>query len=175
MYFVNENTEAVTKRDQGLLFEVCILLKTFCLVCSRKFQENPNWKARISECHTIARLVSIPIKDLSVVDGFLIGLRINLETSSAEVVKTDHSWLTTPDGAIIDPYPMGIITSTSALLIPTKNTRYVVHGSNLYNEDRRVQENFDLTKSWKDARSLFRLLKRNAREEDMMKACSELF
>lgn len=74
------------------------------------------------ECHSISRLMSLVFKELTLVDGILIGLDLLPEENKVTVVHTHHSWLRTPDGAIIDPYPMGIISPTSALLIPTSES-----------------------------------------------------
>ena len=145
MYFVNETTEAVTKEDNALHLQVCIMLRAFCFVGARQARTNPNWSMLQVDCHAIARVISLIFKNLTLVDGYIIGLRINPGENTATIVHTDHSWLRTPSGAILDPYPMGLISTTSALLIPTTGTRYTAHGSNFYHENAKVQSGFDVT------------------------------
>lgn len=167
MYFKNENTEAVTEQDISLHHEVCIMLRTLCFVGGRKVKTNSQWRVIEMECHSISRLMSLVFKELTLVDGILIGLDLLPEENKVTMVHTNHSWLRTPDGAIIDPYPMGIISSTTALLVPTSKTRYCVHGGNYYHENPSVRDRFNVAQCWRNARSCLRSLKKHSREEDM--------
>jgi len=167
MYFANENTNAVTEKDFSLLQQVCIMLRTLCFMGGRKIKTNSEWKIVQMECHSVSRLISLVFKELTLVDGILIGLDLIPVENKVSVVHTHHSWLRTPDGAIIDPYPMGLISTTSALLIPTSETRYCVHGGNLYHENPSVREHFDVAQCWRNARSCLRSLKKHSRKEDL--------
>lgn len=172
MYFINENTKATTKQDQDILLQVCILLRTSCFLIGQQKKLNPKWDLIRMECHSVARFVSLIMKELTLIDGFIIGLHIKEGETKVSIAHTSHSWLITPDGAIIDPYPMGIISSTSALLIPTSNTRYCIHGANMYHKDSSVQKHFDVSRCWRNARSSLRALKKNFKEKDLKEIIS---
>ncbi len=174
MYFVNENLRAVTQNDTKLLYEVCIMLRTLCFIGGRKTKFNPKWSLVQLECHSIARLTSLIFKELRLIDGILLGLGLSEEKDKITVQYTYHSWLITPDGAIIDPYPMGLISTNSAVLIPTNNTRYSIHAGNLYREDSGVKNHFNVEQSWEKARSCIRTLRKHAKDEDMKKIIKSL-
>lgn len=167
MYFINENTKAVTDEDITLLHQVCIMLRTLCFMKGQKVKTNPEWKTVRVECHSVSRLMSLVFKELTLVDGILIGLDFIPTENKVTLAHTHHSWLRTPDGAIIDPYPMGLISTTSALLIPTSETRYCVHGGNLYHENPSIREHFNVAQCWRNASSCLRSLKKHSRKEDM--------
>lgn len=173
MYFTNETFNAVTKRDRDLLLQVCILLRALCFVRGKKIKENPKWRSPRLECHSISRLISLIQKDLTLVDGYLVGID-TADPDNAKVMHTCHSWLLTPDSAIIDPYPMGLISTTTALLMPTSGTRYCAHGASLYHESPNVRKYFNVKKCWRKANSYFRVLKGNILEEDMKEIGREL-
>jgi len=117
------------------------------------------WKMPIADCHSVARLLSIFIKDCAVVDGYLFGLG-TVSENELGLQTTCHSWIVTPDKAIIDPWPMGIVIPGSAILVPTQQNIYCAHGSNLYHESSEVRNNFDVTDAWKRARTHKRILKK---------------
>lgn len=167
MYFVNETTKAVTDKDLTFLRQICVLLRTLCFVNGRQKKTNPHFATVQMECHSIARLLSLIFKELTLIDGVIVGFDLLPEQGKVTPVQTYHSWLITPDGAIIDPYPMGLIATTSALLIPTSNTRYCVHGGNFYHKNPRVREQFSSAECWRNARSCLRTLRKYSREEDM--------
>jgi hypothetical protein len=169
MYFNNENHRAVTPKDTELLFGVCVALKSQLIAIEKEQKRNPKWRWDDVNCHCVARFISILFKELIVVDGMLIGADIDLKKSKASLKYTLHSWLKTPDGNIIDPYPMGVIATTTALLIPTSGTKYCAHGGNLYQEDYDISADFDSTKAWRDARSRIRSIKKSLTQDDFEK------
>lgn len=164
MYFLNENNDAVTKKDTELFFNVCYIINSLNLINERKIRKNPKWRLNYIDCHSLSRLCSISFKELTLVDGILYGIDLSSEDNQCSLACTYHSWLRTPDNAIIDPLPMGIISTTSAVLIPTSNTKYVVHGANNYQENIAIRENIDVIKSWKIARSYYKVLQKNINE-----------
>lgn len=174
MYFVNPTTKAVTNADIQHLFDVCTLLKSQCLIDKKLTQTNKKWRFEAINCHSLTRFISIVFKELKVVDGTLVGLEIDLDANRANIKRTNHSWLETPDGNIIDPYPQGIISTTSALLIPTSGTCYCVHGGNLYQKELTIEGAFDLTEAWKIARSRFRTMKTYLEDEQVAEAAKGL-
>lgn len=161
MHFANAMTRATTAQDRQLLEEVTFGLRSLFIIGILKREAgNKKWKVRTVDCHAIARMLSIVLSECTLVDGLLYGLR-PVGNGKWSMFDTCHSWLVTPDGAIIDPYPMGIIAAGSALLIPTQSTSYSPHGSNLYEENPEVKEHFDVDDSWKRARSYVRILHKN--------------
>ncbi len=167
MYFRSANTQAVTQQDEDLYMEVCIIIRTLFVIRDRQKITNSKWTLNPMECHSISRLISLIFKKLNLVDGYLIGLDLVPGENKVKLVHTNHSWLCTPDNAIIDPYPMGIISKTSALLLPTSGTIYCPHGGNLYHERNDVRNHFDVPKCWRNARSSLRSLKKYTKKEDM--------
>jgi len=72
------------------------------------------------ECHSIARAISMAIPELKVVDGVYLGLEWlsgDGDELTIRVRECSHSWLETPDKAIIDAYPPGFITFDAVLVV----------------------------------------------------------
>lgn len=166
MYFTNENHRAVTEKDTELLFGVCVALKSLALANKNERKKNSNWKWNDFNCHSVVRFISLIYKELTVIDGMLIGADIDLKKSKASLKYTLHSWLETPDGNIIDAYPMGVIATTTALLIPTSGTKYCCHGGNLYQKEYDISNDFDSKKAWADARSRYRSIRKSLTDKD---------
>ena len=175
MYFVTDTTQSVTHADHMLLGHVCATLRALCDVGARHTEANPHWSMLDIDCHTIARLISRIFPELTLVDGYIIGLDIKSSNDTIPTVNTDHSWLQTPDQAIIDPYPMGLISTTGALLIPTSGTKFVAHGSNLYQEDKSVRSRFNAEEKWREARSCMRLLRKYVSHKDLVKIYADIY
>jgi hypothetical protein len=74
-------------------------------------------------CHSMSRAIALVIPELQLVDGYYMGSMI-------------HSWLLTPDQAIIDALPVGIIT-TGSLLIPAAG-RYMFPSMGIYNTNGKI-------------------------------------
>jgi hypothetical protein len=169
MYFRNQNTDAVTEQDESLLLDVCTILKSQFLTQAKAWETNLKWQYRSLNCHSMVRMMSILFDELTVIDGTLIGLEVDVEAGKVKTKKTNHSWLETPDGNIIDPYPMGIIATTCAILIPTSKTQYTIHAGNLYVKGLKIDGEFDIKEAWKIARSRLRANQkylRNKLDED---------
>lgn len=108
------------------------------------------------ECHSICRALALYI-NVTVTDGAFHGL---LQTTQPDGYPTghlysaQHSWLITPNGAIIDPYPVGVI-APMPLLVPTTSSLIYRHfGAGLYREDH-PKVKFTMTrKIWKNVQNL---------------------
>lgn len=173
MYLKNEITESVTTRDKDLLVQVCMIIKMLYGVKTIQTKRNDKWSLPDLECHTISRLVRMLIPELVLVDGYVIGIEIKGK-GCADVIHICHSWLRTPDNAIIDAYPMGRISTTTALLLPTMGTVHCSHGANFYLEDIGVRNHFDMKKCWRVARSYFRSMCGNVTKEMIDEFCKEI-
>lgn len=164
----------VTKKDIELFYGVGIMLKTFFLTRCSLEEQNNKWNPHPANCHSIVRAIGhIYKKDLSVVDGRLLGLGVRQDTKF-DLLSTRHSWLVTPDGAIIDPYPVGIISQSGALLIPTSDQGHTIHGGNLYMPEDDAYKYFDVTDSWRRARSMIRILRKYALNETIKKVSADI-
>ena len=159
MYFSTQMSSSVSEGDHDLLYLTTLIMN--CLEKSAHQVQNnttyKKWHLPPINCHSASRLVSLFAEELTLVDGFLLGLRAN-DDDTLMLQQTQHSWLVTPDKAIIDPWPMGIISPGNAILIPTVENDFVAHGSNLYYEDSSVREAFDSRKSWESAFTFKRIL-----------------
>ena len=89
-------------------------------------------------CHSVCRALATCIPKLTLITGGYRGLRqVKKEKGKREfeVTVASHSWLKTPDGAFIDPYPVGAITYTPLLVPAIGSSIYLTFGSGLYYED----------------------------------------
>ncbi len=150
--------KSVTKRDQILWAKVM----TAVLAALEHFERvkiNDKFDV-VMECHSICRALAHIVPETSFVDGLFLGLGIKEEQEEAtlfEMRQCSHSWLMTPDGAIIDPYPVGFITA-NAVLIGSK-TQYSPWGRDLYRPDRRVTARISTRKMARTTSVLTRFMK----------------
>jgi hypothetical protein len=68
------------------------------------------------DCHVFARAIAFHIRELKAVDGYYIGF--NSPGKEYSLTHTEHSWLMTPDGCIIEVYALGFL-SVTPVLVPT--------------------------------------------------------
>lgn len=113
----------ITARDEDLYAKVS---STISQLCGYNQVLRKEKKQFYYSCHSICRALALTIPELTVVDGVYISLSA-APSKDAEsdywydnFGATTHSWLVTPDRAIIEPYPVGVI-ALSPLLIPTRN------------------------------------------------------
>jgi hypothetical protein len=92
------------------------------------------------ECHSTCRAIAEHIGELKVVDGHYLGVS-RRRRNDVKLRYCAHSWLTTPSGSIIDPYPVGIF-SVNPIMVITRG-KYKSFGGNLYWEDKKVTEVID--------------------------------
>jgi len=130
---------------------------------------NQKWSVHNVDCHSLARLLSLIFPECKLVDGSLIGLKKDKETKKFYICRINHSWIVTPDGAIIDPYPMGIMPVGSVLLVPTIENSYNAHGSNLYEVNPEIRSNFDVTDSWRRTISHLRTIRKYRTDEMVLR------
>jgi hypothetical protein len=176
-------TSSVTDQDRGLLYFASLSVKCI-LDASQEIKQSKenNWIFPVVNCHSIARLIySFDKENLRLVDGYIIGIKkLNYSEGDITLQQTRHSWLVTPDNAIIDPWPMGIVSPGNALLLPTQENGYNAHGSSLYIEDAKVRDHFDARSSWRTVSSIKRILREyhSKNENSIEEACKiieELF
>jgi len=126
-----------------------------------------NWGAdRGFNCHEIARGWYLHSSKLRFVDGYCLGVTEDstneLGQKAISVTNMVHSWLVTPDGAIIDPKPIGF-SSYGAILIPTKG-KNIPCFSRVYIPEpdiiRKTRKKLPSKKLWRRARLFAELLKK---------------
>ena len=121
----------VTRADKRLFVEVtdmCLETKTYVLSLAKSARK----KLPLFECHTICRAIAGHIPNLKVVDGYYVGVSQTIGKNKATVYLRHcaHSWLVTPSGSIIDPYPVGFLSANAVLVV--NRGRYKNFGGNLY-------------------------------------------
>lgn len=136
-----------TEQDRLLLNRVTkMTLPVRGVIADREHTEN-----LVFECHSICRAIAINIPELIVVDGGFTGLCISVDdasqTRSGRMLLAKHSWLVTPDGAIIDPYPVGFM-SLCPVLVP-KEGIYAPFFANLYLPRKSTTSELSSRKLWR--------------------------
>ncbi len=87
-------------------------------------------------CHSVCRALAVCIPKLTVITGGYRGLRqVEEQERAFRITIASHSWLKTPDGAFIDPYPVGVITYAPFLIPNVGESVYLTFGSGLYHKD----------------------------------------
>ena len=123
--FVGHNLMSnVTRKDRKLQSTVANLISN-SYEHQRSLKEKEK-KPKV-DCHILCRAISLCVNDLKVVSGLYIGLIHTCDTDAPDnqmtsMITCKHSWLVTPDGAILEAYAVGSISLKGGgpLLIPTK-------------------------------------------------------
>ncbi len=97
--------EKITERDWQFYYRVDCYLRRI----ARFLISVPKEKMPFGNCHVISIAVSRIEPELKVEHGYLLGLSREADGTMMLQPK-QHSWLVTPDGNIIDPYPVCIAT-----------------------------------------------------------------
>lgn len=85
-------------------------------------------------CHAICRAIAQILPELSVITGGLTGYKENPDIPGVLMIRTSgHSWLQTPDGALIDPYPVGFITWRPVMFPTNQDSIFPAFGASMYN------------------------------------------
>ena len=124
----------VDKEDITLFSRVWNII----LDCTNYLKEYPDGQGLKYNCHSICRALAHHVPEVTLVDGFVIGFELStLDGHKAfTLVQAEHSWLVLPKGAIMDPYPVGIMPF-NPLLVVTKGEMQRF-GGNLYMPDAQV-------------------------------------
>ncbi len=156
---------AFGKRDHGLFYKVVELLIHFTdyAEAHRESMRDP-----IPECHSICRALAKMIPGLKVVDGNYIGLK-QIRRKGKTYFKlryAAHTWLVTPGGAIIDPYPIGFF-SANPVMVVGKGT-YKPFGQGHYMPDKSTTKTHVTAEVLFKARELTRLFRQTVRWKKKM-------
>ena len=128
--------DAMSDVDNHLWQEVAVLIwDTRNLMSKVPRQRQPYF-----ECHTMSRAIALVLPKLNCVDGFVKGFKPTVEHENGDKTyifdSCRHSWLLTPDGAIIDPYPVGFVVAQPILL--PKGSIYSPFGHDMYEADSSI-------------------------------------
>jgi len=131
------NSNAVLKNTNNMDKKCFVKVMDICLITEKYFENNLRGTKEFPtfECHTICRAIALHIKELKVVDGHYIGVS-RKDRKGARIRLCDHSWLVTPSGSIIDPYPVGCFVA-NAMLVVTRG-EYRSFGGGLYWPDKKM-------------------------------------
>jgi hypothetical protein len=154
-FFPTPKTLSLTEKDYALLEEISDVLRYillgFCYyreISGKRFVWAPN-------CHGMVRGIASICPHIEYASGFFWGFEKNVQ-DEIEWVQMEHSWFKTPDGAIIDPYPMQAHTRSEILLIPTSGPT-APFGGNQYEEHGGKRMEFEQVGIWQQARKAVEL------------------
>jgi hypothetical protein len=124
----DELFEATTEKDRDLLVSVMKILWAY----KNHRASVGRTEASPVNCHVICEVLGKHIKDVKVIYGYYRGFKDYTEKDKrkTKMEYLNHSWLETPEGAIIEPYPPGFLT-LQPLLYP-KGCNYSAYGYNSY-------------------------------------------
>ncbi len=111
-------------------------------------------------CHDICRALAKHIPGLRVVDGNFVGMRQVMKSGELHMKLTycSHSWLITPSGAIIDPYPVGLIACNPIILPKRGIGKHFGYSS--YLKESSVKKAINTKKTRDTSNRLARLMKK---------------
>jgi hypothetical protein len=156
--FINHSLEPhVTDLDQKLWGKVMMLI----LETAKYVQDLPKLQKPGLNCHSLCRALAHCVSEVKVVDGLYLGTEChrngNPNQVSVEIRNCTHSWLVTPDEAIIDPYPVGIII-TNPILIGPKGPR-TVFGYQMYFPNPEITNRVVNRTVWRESIVLAKCIK----------------
>jgi hypothetical protein len=155
MFYSSAITDNTTKEDVRLFCQVMSLSQAV----RDGADKHPHAQFLDFNCHPISRAIAKMIPRLKLVDGNFLGL-ITVEQEGEKrfgIQHATHSWLVTPDDAIIDAYPVGFM-SVNPILVVTKG-RYAPHGGNFYVPDPSVTSEISNKEVWKKTQIILNLAK----------------
>ena len=159
MYFTNWHGR-VSEADVSLLYRVQYVIQELSRTITESRKLFPLCNV-VLDCHSITRFLAKGIPELEVVTGSYLGISRTEGERKAAVSYCPHSWLVTPDGAILDPYPVGVFATESVVLVSTKPS-YWDFGASFYLADGGDQA--DKEAGRKGAHSLLRYFRKYHKE-----------
>lgn len=138
-------------------FQVFLKAYDFWFMIELFYSENNNGKVLFNhKCHSICMAFRLWMEEnkeqkVTQADGFFAGFK------DEKWVGWEHSWILTPDGAIIDLHPVGIV-ACSPLLIPTKG-KEADYQSMLYFESPEVRPIAYSRENFREAQTVLKAVK----------------
>jgi|GEM_PF-1320875 len=162
MLFSGPSIKESKKEDRELLAIIHILLSNVIETAGRTLPDKvlDNF---VFNCHSVCRALQEVLgkKQVIVVDGYYVGIDMGTrENEQVEFQMNDHSWLTTPTGAIIDPYPTGVIGIISLCpLLVVNSGPWRVYGGSRYIPSTTVAERVGTRKTWRKSQLLAKVIR----------------
>ncbi len=160
MVYNHSTLTHVTKLDKHLMVEVTKIIKAL-------FDHNHSITSdrRLNfDCHSICRAISLYLPALVTIDGSYAGYKHITRKGVLRMrpCYSRHSWLLTPDRAVIDPHPVGVITLAPLLAIG--QGKDAPFGSGLYIPDMRIHKSVSTREMRKKAEPCSASSKRSLRD-----------
>ena len=119
--FANDRLrECVSNSDLFIYSEIVDIVRKM-IFDSRNIRDARGQQLQYN-CHSICRALAAVYPKLTVVDGYHFSVEIRTDGWIRPKVtgRTMHSWLKTPDGAIIDPRPTSVL-SLNPIMFPSED------------------------------------------------------
>jgi len=159
MIFNTALQKTFRKRDRRYWCRVLELLMIYAdYMDAHKDLEDPG-----PNCHAICRGLAKLIPHTRVIDGNFIGLKHVMRKGKMHIKLrfAAHTWLMLPSGSIIDPYPVGFM-STNPVLVVTRGI-YKPFGQGAYMPDKSTTKAHVTKEVLGKARELTRLIRKAIR------------
>mgnify|MGYP003500663595 CR=1 FL=1 len=111
-------------------------------------------------CHSVALAFSLMFPNLKLANGVLIGIKWVKRAGKvrSQLTYCEHSWLVTSSGAIIDAYPVGLMTIDPILVVSKGNHKY--YGGTSYYQDETIKFCISRAEIRKKAYALLRVMRK---------------
>lgn len=134
-YFNKDLSNHLSSQDFDLWVSVnSLLMRVQDMMYARANEQKPVHY----NCHVICRALANKFPLLRVEDGGYLGLEKDPNSAKFTIHRCRHSWLITPDDALIDPHPVGYV-SLSPLLVPPPGKGNCIFGRSMYFLDPKVR------------------------------------
>lgn len=97
-------------------------------------------------CHSICMAIAQVESELRVEHGYFLGLSEGEAENTLKLEFKHHSWLVTPDGNIIDPYPVCIATKGIIMVCAVGSES--CWGGNMYQPNTNVRIGIESERIW---------------------------
>jgi hypothetical protein len=147
----------VTAKDLEIQKRLCEI----SIMTLKYFSSAPDILKYTFNCHSISIALGSIEPEVKVIHGNVFGLvwtEKEPKVRQAQIKLCRHSWLLTPDGAILDAYPVGFL-ALDIVLVPTTGT-YAPYLSALYQEDTSVLSEIDMVEVQQNADILVGFIRR---------------
>ena len=154
MYINSAIINSVPKDDIPLFQRISDIFNLFGSVTSKEGRVNlPSYLDRVlsidPECHTIALAISMLVPEMRIRHGIYVGITSSDDERGYRATDCAHSWNVTPNGTIIDSYPVGVITGGPAIV--ASHGIYQPFGSGLYVDRPEITSRLPMYKIWSRA------------------------
>lgn len=157
MYVNSAIINSVPKGDIPLFEKIVEIFSLFESATSKEGRTNlPRHLGRVldinPECHTIALAITMLVPEMKTQHGIYVGVVSTDDERGYRATDCAHSWNVTPNGTIIDSYPVGVVTGGPAIV--ASHGMYQPFGSGLYVDRPQITSKLQMYKIWSRANLL---------------------